>query len=243
MLFYLEVVMRLIGLCFFLMLSFVGTPITFAQEQEDANTEKAKGCYERGQRLYDLGNYPGAIEEFKQGFLLSGLPAFLLNMGQAYKQLGDNINALEYYKRYLAKIEDDDPTKPSVEKVIAELEAANNASRTGPQFDSGLSQEELKATLGPKYPNYVASGLTYEGYKDTQKGNKIIWIGGGVLVASVLGGVAIAIAGREEGETLTLGGGIGGTLILVGAYGGGYTIAIGSKLVKNAKLKQRKAPF
>jgi tetratricopeptide (TPR) repeat protein len=232
--------MRWIGFYLFLMLSFVGisvgTPAAFAQE--DVNTEKAKGCYERGQRLYDLGNYPGAIEEFKQGFLLSGLPAFLLNMGQAYNQLGDKINALEYYKRYLTKIEDDDPTKPSVEKVIAELEAANNASRTGPQFDSGLSQEELKSSLGNKYPDYIASGLTYDGYKQTKRGKKIIIVGVGVLAAGVLGAIAIGASGESVDG---LSGSLAGGSLLIGLYGGYYVTAIGSKVVKDGQLKQRKA--
>jgi tetratricopeptide (TPR) repeat protein len=234
--------MRWLGLCLFLMLSLVGTSAAFANE--DVDTERARACYERGQRLYDLGNYQGAIEEFKQGFLLSGLPAFLLNMGQAYKQLGDNPNALDYYKRYLAKIEDDDPTKASVEKVIAELEAGMAANRTGPGFDSGLTQEELKATLGPQYPDYVASGLTYDGYKQTKKGTKLMYIGVGVLAGGLLGGIAIAVAGRGEGDTAGSGvtDSIGGGLMLVGLYGGYYFILGGSKQVQTGKTKLRSAP-
>lgn len=112
--------------CFALLFSLlVSSPVT---AEEDAQAR-----FERGQRYYDLGRYPEAIREFEEGYLLTGLPAFLLNIAQAYRLSGEDAKAAEYYRRFLDKAEADDPARPSAEKILAELRAKGPATPTSLQ--------------------------------------------------------------------------------------------------------------
>lgn len=226
--------------CLLLVLSLFGAPSAFAQE--DPDSERARECYERGQRYYDIGNYDRALEEFKQGYLLSGIPAFLLNMAQAYRMKGDDPSALDYYKRFLAKADSNDPQRPNVEKIVADMESGVLKTKTTPALDSGLTQDEIKQALGPDYNNYVSSGLTYDGYTQYKKGKKQVYIGSALLVGGVVGGLALIGVGSAAesdftGKRAMLGLGYG--VLLVGGYGGYYTLSAGSKKVQEGKQKQR----
>ena len=91
-----------------------------ALAQDDA--EAAKAHYSKGTRLYEVGDYRQALDEFKAAHLTKPDPAFLYNIAQCHRQLGDLEQAATPYKRYLT-------TSPNaanhaeVEKRVAEIEA------------------------------------------------------------------------------------------------------------------------
>jgi tetratricopeptide (TPR) repeat protein len=74
-----------------------------------------------GRRLYDLGEYRGALEAFKKAYLLSESPALLYNIGRCYEQLGERRLAIERYRTFLA-LSPDTPDRVSVEQRIASLD-------------------------------------------------------------------------------------------------------------------------
>jgi tetratricopeptide (TPR) repeat protein len=207
---------------------------------QDDKTEQARGCYERGQRLYDLGRYQDAIDEFEKGYLLSGLPAFLINIAQAYRLAGDEPRAIDYYKRFLLKADADDPARAGAEKVLAELTAPKpppgSLAPPTPAYDGGLTQDEIKATLGPDYSRYVASGLTFEAYTRRKKALRWTWIGGSVAAGGYLGGsILLGSSGSDVGEG---GRALGATLILAGTVGG--TVAyVGWALAQSMNAQKR----
>lgn len=182
-----------------LALSLWGAPV-FAQED---GGEEARACYERGQRYYDLKKYPEAIGEFERGYVLSGLPAFLLNIAQAYRMQGDLERAADYYRRFLDRADADDPAREGVQKILLELEGKGPAevqkkqepsvplpqkaeppNVSSPVYDGGFTQEELQEILGEEYSSYLASGLTYEAYQRRKKARLYAWGGAGVAAAS-----------------------------------------------------------
>jgi hypothetical protein len=57
--------------------------------------------YEAALRLYDRGQYEGAIKEFQAAYALKQLPRLLLNIGQAHRKLGHARDALGFYEFYL----------------------------------------------------------------------------------------------------------------------------------------------
>jgi len=78
--------------------------------------------FSRGTRLYEVGEYRQAIEEFKAAHLAKPDPAFLYNIGQCHRQLGENEQAVTLYKRFLAG-SPNAPNRAEVEARVAEMES------------------------------------------------------------------------------------------------------------------------
>lgn len=209
---------------------------------QDPNSAEARGCYERGQRYYDLGSYDNAIKEFKRGYLLSGLPAFLLNIAQAYRMQGDVGSAIEYYRRFLERAEPEDPSRPGAEKILAELEAKGSQSggatpKPGvPAYDGGLSQAEIEVQLGAEYQEYLASGLTYESYRLRERAYVRVWTGVGIATGAAALGVTFIVIDRSERGALTQ---LGGLLVLTGGSFGLSITTRGLTQVQQANTRRR----
>lgn len=83
---------------------------------------RARAHFETGRGMYELGNYSGAIREFSAGWDLVHKPEFVLNIGQCYRQLGQLAEARAMYRKFLAVARPDDPARPGVERVLAEID-------------------------------------------------------------------------------------------------------------------------
>lgn len=82
----------------------------------------AKSHFTMGTRLYEIGEYRQALDEFKAAHLAKPDPAFLYNIAQCHRQLGDLDMAATMYRRYLA-VSPNAKNRVEVEKRIAEIEA------------------------------------------------------------------------------------------------------------------------
>lgn len=76
------------------------TPPTPVPAPADDKVERAKQLYGEGKRYYDLGDYPHAIETWKQAYVLSAAPMLLFNIAQAHRLAGDCAQALKVYASY-----------------------------------------------------------------------------------------------------------------------------------------------
>ncbi|HEY5923090.1 MAG TPA: tetratricopeptide repeat protein [Kofleriaceae bacterium] len=88
---------------------------------DDPATRAARRHYERGEKLFALGKFDDALEEYQTAFDAKPLPGFLYNIGQCYRNLGDYDQAIFSFKKYL-KLEPEAPNKEAVERLITELE-------------------------------------------------------------------------------------------------------------------------
>ena len=85
--------------------------------------EAARREYAEGTRRYDLNEFGPALEAFRRAYLAYEEPAFLYNIAQCHRLMGDKAEAIKYYRRYLR----DAPAAPNraiAEKHIKDLEAA-----------------------------------------------------------------------------------------------------------------------
>lgn len=89
--------------------------------REDPAVTQARALYEVGTKNYRVGNYREALEAFKQAYLVKRDPAFLFNLGQCYRQLGDLENEVREYRAYLME-QPSAPNRADVEQFIAEAE-------------------------------------------------------------------------------------------------------------------------
>jgi tetratricopeptide (TPR) repeat protein len=95
---------------------------TTAPSLREQAVARAKDFYQRGQRLYQVGRYREALEQFKEGYLLHDDPVFLYNIGQCHRLLGERREAITFYKRYLTAAPDS-PMRADVRKRVEELES------------------------------------------------------------------------------------------------------------------------
>jgi tetratricopeptide (TPR) repeat protein len=90
-------------------------------QADDPATRAARRHFERGEKLFALGRFDDALEEYQTAFDAKPLPGFLYNIGQCYRNLGDYDQAIFSFKKYL-KLEPDAPNREAVERLIEDLE-------------------------------------------------------------------------------------------------------------------------
>src|SRR4051812_37722309 len=92
-----------------------------------SDKERAKVLYREGLKLYAAGGFFAAKAQFDQALQLVDDPAFLFNLGQRARSLGDHSGAVEMYKRFL-KRQPEAPNRSRVEEYIAAEEQLMNGA-------------------------------------------------------------------------------------------------------------------
>jgi Tetratricopeptide repeat len=87
-----------------------------------AGADSAEAHYKKGRSLYNVSEYRAALDEFKQAYVLHEDPALLYNIAQCHRQLGDNHDAVTFYKRFLNE-SPHAPNRKEIERLIGELES------------------------------------------------------------------------------------------------------------------------
>jgi tetratricopeptide (TPR) repeat protein len=122
-----------------------------ARAADDVETQ-ARAHYEIALGQFRLGNYRGALEEFKAGYELARKPGFLLNIALSLRKLDQRGAARDAYRQFLTEAPADDPHRPEVEQLIEELEGE---LRTHP--DVPLAPEPEPTTLSNAPPQLIAT--------------------------------------------------------------------------------------
>jgi tetratricopeptide (TPR) repeat protein len=84
-----------------------------------ADDARARELFRRGDRLYDEGDYEGALRAFEKAYELSQRPALLFNLANTYERLGRYEDALKALQKFLP---DAGTREVVVKKRIANLE-------------------------------------------------------------------------------------------------------------------------
>ena len=146
---------------------------------DDPATRAARRHYERGEKLFALGRFDDALEEYQEAFDAKPLPGFLYNIGQCYRNLLDYDQAIFSFKKYL-KLQPDADNKDAVEQLITDLEDKKSRG-DGAKFVR-------------KKPQVVE-----EDKPITSKW----WFWTGISVVAVAGGVGVYEATRTNGPPTT----------------------------------------
>ena len=92
----------------------------------EPRAEKAREHFQHGDAYFKLEKYPNALQEFEQAYLAKQDPSFLYNIAQCHRLMGNRVEAVRFYKRYVSEA----PAAANrgiAEKHIRDLEAALNA--------------------------------------------------------------------------------------------------------------------
>jgi len=88
----------------------------------EAPVERAKALFARGNEHYNLGEFDQALELYRRAYRVMPLPAFLFNIAQCHRKLGQHADAVTMYQSYLVGVPDAQ-NKALVESLIAESKA------------------------------------------------------------------------------------------------------------------------
>jgi len=146
---------------------------------DDPATRAARRHFERGEKLFALGKFDEALEEYQTAFDAKPLPGFLYNIGQCYRNLGDYDQAIFSFKKYL-KLEPEADNKDAVQQLISDLED-KKARGDGEKFIRKKPKQQTEDK--PIYSKW--------------------WFWTGVGVVTVAGGVGIYSATRPDGPPNT----------------------------------------
>jgi len=99
-------------------LLFGATSVAYADDRGEA-----KAHYQSGVKLYNSGDYPGAIHEFTAAQAIAPADLNNYNLALCYDKLGDVDNGIKFYRAYLDKAPNADK-RAEIEASIARLDAA-----------------------------------------------------------------------------------------------------------------------
>lgn len=98
-------------------------PVVVHKLVQDGPVERAKDLFGQGSKHYELGEFAPALELYKRAYRIKALPAFLFNIAQCHRKLGQHRDAIAMYQSYLVGIPNAE-NKALVESLIAESKAA-----------------------------------------------------------------------------------------------------------------------
>jgi tetratricopeptide (TPR) repeat protein len=105
----------------------------------DSNKANARAHYETATRLYEIREYDKALLKYKSAYLAHPDPAFLFNIGQCYRKLGQDDEALNFFQQYLKKAPPEDPNRRQVQARIRDIETEAKLKAKAVQAAPALS--------------------------------------------------------------------------------------------------------
>jgi tetratricopeptide (TPR) repeat protein len=167
---------------------FVAVAAPRAASADDPAMRAAKRHYDRGEKLFALGKFDEALDEYQKAFDAKPLPGFLFNIGQCYRNLSDYDQAIFSFKKFL-KLDPETPKREAVEKLLEELEDKKERGE-GKKLIQKKPPEEP-----PEQPPPVAKKPFYKEW----------WFWTGVGAVAVLGGVGIYVEAKPSAPSTELG--------------------------------------
>jgi tetratricopeptide (TPR) repeat protein len=137
-----------------------------ARADEQRDTEQAKALYRVGTRLYNLGEYAQALENFKTAYRRKDDAAFLFNIAQCQRQLADYEAAGKSYRAFVRESKDlPVATRDEVQRLIVEMDKAVREGRShqppiGTRPPEMAQQEGKAAAADPAPPVPLAPAPT-----------------------------------------------------------------------------------
>jgi len=181
-------------------------PRAWATADAAAVERPGRAFFEQAEAKFNTGRFEDALVDYQAAYDAEPLPAFLFNIGQCYRNLGNYERAQFFFRRYTV-LDPRSPNRPAAERLIAEMdrlagEQAGASERAEspppgpldisiPQTTSARGQSERAATAGPAAfmaePARAPAAASRPIYRRT-------WFWVAVAAVAVAGGVAAAYA-------------------------------------------------
>lgn len=177
-----------------------GPAVASAQDASADNSAKAQELYNAGLRAYNVGEFDQAIKDWKAAYQFLGVPDFLFNIAQAYRQKQDFAEAVFFYNAYLRG----KPDAANVAEVTAlrdEMAALLEAQRTTEAMPPDPDVVADPATSTGAAPPEIVESRTQD--SSAGKGLRVGGlVAGATGIAFVATGVAFALSASSTESDL-----------------------------------------
>lgn len=168
-------------------------------QEGDMDDERARGAFRLGRQYYEQGQFAQAATEFERAYGLSGRGQLLFNAYLAYRDAGDQANALRTLRGYLAAVpeaEDREHLEARAEALAAsvseaEMREAETRAREEAARQAQQEAEEARrrAASGPGVRHVDGEAWPWA----------ILGVGGAMLITgAITGGLAISERGSLD---------------------------------------------
>lgn len=168
---------------------------------DPSTVARAKAHFEAGEGLYKLGDFQGAARQFAAGYSLVPKVEFLINLGQAYRGIGDLANARRMFERFLEQA----PGHPSADGVRAMLlELPTGSPARAPVLPPPEPSPPAGATppaAATAPPSAIRADDAATVTKPVHRSRAAIAVAAVAALLLVAGGVALAVYLYPRGPT------------------------------------------
>jgi tetratricopeptide (TPR) repeat protein len=96
-------------------------PMASAAEQRAGGDRPGRALFDQAEAKFNVGRFDEALADYQAAYDVEPLPAFLFNIGQCHRNLGNYDRAQFFFRRYTV-LEPHSPNRPAAERLIAEME-------------------------------------------------------------------------------------------------------------------------
>jgi tetratricopeptide (TPR) repeat protein len=181
-----------------------GTAAAPAMPTDNARPGRAR--FEMAETKFNLGRFEEAAADYQAAYEAEPLPAFLFNIGQCHRNLGNYERAQFYFRRYV-ELDPRSPNRADAEQLIAEMDRMMAASRAAAvPTSASLPSLAAPASAGAGGDDARAHAFapTVARTSDVGAARKPlyrrpwVWIGGAAVVAAaVAAGVVLTRDDRQ----------------------------------------------
>lgn len=160
-------------------------------QESDMDDTRARAAFRLGRQYYEQGQFSEAAVEFERAYGLSGRGALLFNAYLAYREAGDDANAMRTLRGYLAEV----PDAPDRAHLQARLESLQAQVTADEEHEAQIRAETEAARRDAEEARRLAEEASRPRYR-TIPGDSWPWIvagvGGAMVVAgAITGGIAL----------------------------------------------------
>jgi tetratricopeptide (TPR) repeat protein len=198
-------------------------PLAARAEPSETQKREAKELNDKATRLYEVGRYGEAIEEYQKVYLLVDDPVLLYNIAQSYRLWGKPEDSARFYRNYLRRAPNA-PNRADVEKKIADQEKLAEDRRRSPVTpNQPVTTPPTEITAPPPPPPPVQPPVTTtpppveqapvmvqqpaapppEDHHGRKIASYVLLIGGGVLIATSVAAGAVASQKGKDLENMS----------------------------------------
>jgi tetratricopeptide (TPR) repeat protein len=196
-------------------------PLAARAEPTEAQKREAKEVNDKATRLYEVGKYGEAIEEYQKVYLLVDDPVLLYNIAQSYRLWGKPEDSARFYRNYLRRAPNA-PNRADVEKKIVDQEKLAEERRRSPVTPTQPVATPPAEVVAPPPPPPPTTPITTPppveqpavvvqpatpAPSDNHQGRRIAayvtLIGGGVLIATSAAAGAVASKKGKDLENMS----------------------------------------
>ena len=110
---------------------------------------EAREHLERGNRLFEVGSFDAAIEEYKAGALIENAPLFLHNIALAYRMAGKRKESIFFYDQFKRRAHPTGEMLVEIDKLIDQMKSElEERSKTMPPTEPASSTQDNETLPG-----------------------------------------------------------------------------------------------